>query len=170
MADTPMLLFDGNCIVCSRLAHWVQASATRAGTPTLIVRPVGDDPQALQALHPGLDIWAAYKTVHVLMPDGSMRLGGEAVAEVLRAVPQTRWLASLFALSVFGYRPFQALLNLAYIILDDIRPLLGCESCGTPSVWVGAIQWLVKLPNRAFAKPKPAPHFTARRAPVKEQK
>ena len=34
-------------------------------------------------MSPGLDIWDAYATIHLLMPDGSMRLGGEAVAEVL---------------------------------------------------------------------------------------
>jgi len=128
----PILLFDGTCKVCRHLAHWVQKSAaSQSGEPTLIVRPVGDDPKALQALAPGLDIWEAYKTVHVLLPDGSMKLGGEAIAEVLRRLPRIRWFAGIFALRLFGYRPAQALLDAAYIILDKVRPLLGCESCGT---------------------------------------
>jgi predicted DCC family thiol-disulfide oxidoreductase YuxK len=146
--DKPMLLFDGTCKVCRRLAHWVQNSAQKASQPTLIVQPVGDDPQRLRALNPGLDIWQAYKTVHVLMPDGPMKLGGEAIAEVLRRLPDTAWFARIFALRLFGHRPFQALLDEAYVILESVRPLLGCESCGTPNVWVGKIEWLM---NRSKA-------------------
>jgi predicted DCC family thiol-disulfide oxidoreductase YuxK len=165
-AAVPILLFDGTCKVCRRLAHWVQASVpTRAGTPTLIVRPVGDDPQALQALHPGLDIWAAYRTVHVLMPDGSMMLGGEAIAEILRRLPNAQWFAWSFGFRLFGVRPVQALLDAAYVLLDDVRPLLGCESCGTPSFFVGKIAWLMQLPKTGFGGGhRPAPHLTARRA------
>jgi predicted DCC family thiol-disulfide oxidoreductase YuxK len=167
-ASKPILLFDGTCKVCRGLAHWVQASAqSRSGELTLIVRPVGDDPQEIRSLHPGLDIWAAYRTVHVLMPDGSMKLGGEAIAEVLRRLPQTAWFARIFAFRVFGYRPLQAMLDEAYVILDNVRPLLGCESCGTPSFWVGKIQWLMKLPKTGFGgggHRSAAPHLTSRRA------
>jgi hypothetical protein len=48
---------------------------------------IGDDPDAPLALHPGLDIRDAYETIHLLLPDGSMKLGGEAVAEALRSCP-----------------------------------------------------------------------------------
>ena len=58
-------------------------------------------------LNPDLDIWDAYATIHVLMPDGSMKLGGEAVAEVLRDLRNTKWFAWIFAVSMFGFRPFQ---------------------------------------------------------------
>jgi hypothetical protein len=51
------------------------------------------------------------------MPDGSMKLGGEAVAEVLRSLPNTKWFAWSFAISIFGFRPFQIILNMAYAIL-----------------------------------------------------
>ena len=63
----------------------MEASAHRAsGGAKLLVRPIGDEPEALLALRPGLDIWDAYATIHLLMPDGTMRLGGEAVAEAKR--------------------------------------------------------------------------------------
>jgi hypothetical protein len=68
-----------------------------SGETSLIVQPIGDDPDALLALHPDLDIWDAYETIHLLMPDGSMKLGGEAVAEVLRSLPNTKWFAGCFA-------------------------------------------------------------------------
>jgi predicted DCC family thiol-disulfide oxidoreductase YuxK len=161
----PTLLYDGECGVCRRVGGWVERSAhERSGAPTLTVRPIGPDPAALRALAPGLDIWDAYATIHVVMPDGGMRRGGEAVAEVLRRVPATRWFAWTFALGVGRFRPFQALLNVAYAILADVRPLFGCESCGTPSAWVRALRWPFVWPSLSRTRPKPAPrapHFSA---------
>src|ERR1700678_1402188 len=104
----PILLFNDECGVCRVIARWVQRSAGRkSGETSIIVRPIGDDPDALRSLHPDLDIWDAYETIHVLMPDGSMRLGGEAVAEVLLLLPNTKWFAPSFVISIFGFRPFQ---------------------------------------------------------------
>jgi hypothetical protein len=76
----------------------------------------------------------------------------------------TRWFAWSFGLSVFGFRPFQVLLNVAYAILAEARPLLGCESCGTPHIWLRPIRWLIDLPKVVFGKnrqPSPTPHFTS---------
>ena len=170
----PILLFDDECAVCRHIAHRVQRLAqTKSGGTTIIERPIGNDPELLRSLNPDLDIWDAYATIHVVMPDGSMKLGGEAVAEVLRSLPATEWFTGTFAISVFGFRPFQAVLNFAYAILADIRPLLGCESCGTPRFWVRPIHWMIKWTKAIFgdhSKPTPAPHFTAlattRRPPV----
>jgi len=82
-----------------------------------------------------------------------MKLAGEAVAEVLRNLPSTRWFTWTFGVNVFGVRPFQAILNLAYAILADVRPVFGCESCGTPSPWCvqsdgssnGQLHYLVRV-------------------------
>jgi len=64
-----------------------------------------------ETINPGLDIWDACAVNHVIMPDGSMKLGGEAVAEVFRRVPATRWSTRRLDLVVFGGRLFQALLT-----------------------------------------------------------
>lgn len=164
----PILLFDDECGVCRRIAHWVKKSAHEpSGKPSLIERPIGDDPEALRLLNPGLDIWDAYATIHLLMPDGSMKLGGEAVAEVLRNLPQTRWFASCFSVSIFGLRPFQAILDVAYSILADVRPLFGCESCGQPRAWLRPLHWLierVKMVTGVRHQRPPIPHFTPRSA------
>jgi len=163
--DTPILLFDDQCGVCRRIARWVSASARdRSGATRVIVRPIGSDPAALRALHPGLDIWDAYATIHLLMPDGSMRLGGEAVAQVLRALRSTAWFAWCFGISILGFRPFQAVLNVAYAILADVRPLFGCDSCGTPSGWVRAIRWVIGS-LRAVISKKPRPQVTPHGSP-----
>jgi predicted DCC family thiol-disulfide oxidoreductase YuxK len=162
----PILLFNDECGVCRRIARWVAKSArSKSGEVSIIERPIGDDPDALLRLSPDLDIWEAYATIHLLMPDGSMKRGGEAVAEVLRRLSNTRWLARSFSVSVFGVRPFQSLLNLAYTILADVRPLFGCESCGTPSFWLKPIGWIVRSAKTLVGKGAhhtSAPHFTPR--------
>jgi predicted DCC family thiol-disulfide oxidoreductase YuxK len=162
--DRPILLFDDECGVCRRIAQWVRKSAGgTVGEAGITVRGIGNDPEALRSLDPTLDIWDAYATIHVLMPDGSKKLGGEAVAEVLRRLPNTRWFAGSFGLSLLGFRPFQAILNLSYAILADVRPLFGCESCGTPSRWVRPIHGVTKWVKAMFAQelhPIPTPHFT----------
>jgi predicted DCC family thiol-disulfide oxidoreductase YuxK len=119
----PILLFNDECSVCRRIARWVQKSGqSKSGETSIVERPIGDDPEALRSLNPNLDIWDAYATIHLLMPDGSMKVGGEAVAEVLRTLHNTRWFAWNFAISIFGFRPFQSMLNVAYAILADVRP------------------------------------------------
>jgi len=88
----PVLLYDDQCGVCRHIASWVRKMARDpSGSSTITDRPIGNDPKALRELNADLDIWEAYATIHVLMPDGSMKLGGEAVAEVLRRLPETRW-------------------------------------------------------------------------------
>jgi predicted DCC family thiol-disulfide oxidoreductase YuxK len=162
----PILLYNDECGVCRRVARWVQRSGqNRAGETSIVERPIGDDPQALRALNPNLDIWDAYATIHLLMPDASMKRGGEAVAEVLRTLPNTRWFSGCFSLSLFGVRPFQIALNAAYAILADVRPLFGCESCGTPSPWMRPVTWLVrraKIMVGARRHHGRSPHFSPR--------
>ena len=41
-------------------------------------------------------------------------------------------------------RMHQMILDMAYAILADVRPLFGCESCGTPSFWVRPFARILK--------------------------
>ena len=161
----PVLLFNDECAVCRTIGDWVKKSAQdKSGKASIIVRPIGDDPEELRQLDPNLDIWDAYATIHVLMPNGSMKLGGEAVAEVLRNLRHTQWFAWIFAISIFGSRPFQLVLNVAYAVLADVRPLFGCESCGKPSFWVRPIAPTIKWAKSLFAKnrhPIATTHFSS---------
>jgi predicted DCC family thiol-disulfide oxidoreductase YuxK len=161
---SPILLFNDECGVCRRIATWVKKSAsTTSGVPSVVERPIGDDPEALLALNGDLDIWDAYETIHLLMPDGSMKLGGEACAEVLRRLPNTRWIARSLGVDVLGFRPFQRMLDLGYAALSDVRPVFGCESCGTPSGWLRPMAWAAKgvraLLGRSQTSLK-SPHFS----------
>ena len=161
----PVLLFNDECGVCRSIASWVKRQVQPgSNTNPIVVRPIGQDPEELRALNQDLNIWDAYATIHLLMSDGSMKLGGEAVAEVLRNLPSTRWFTWTFTISVFGVRPFQVILNLAYAILAEVRPIFGCESCGTPSPWVRPIRWIVKWTASLFGAShhaSPNPHFTS---------
>jgi predicted DCC family thiol-disulfide oxidoreductase YuxK len=162
---SPILLFNDECGVCRRIAKWVKKSAsTTPGVSSIIERPIGDDPEALLALNEDLDIWDAYETIHLLMPDGSMKVGGQACAEVLRRLPNTKGFARCFDVGFFGFRPFQRVLDLGYLVLSDIRPAFGCESCGTPSAWVRPVAWTTKRLGSHFGRTRsesPTPHFTA---------
>jgi len=161
----PILLFNDECAVCRSIGRWVQKSAQgKSEKASIIIRPIGDDPEELRLLNPELDIWDAYATIHVLMPNGSMKVGGEAVAEVLRDLRNTKWFAWIFAISIFGFRPFQVVLNVAYAILADVRPLFGCESCDKPSFWVRPIAPTVKWAKSIFGKsrdPSATAHFSS---------
>jgi hypothetical protein len=161
----PILLFNDECAVCRSIGGWVQKSAqSKSGKTSIIVRPIGDDPDELRLLNPDLDIWDAYATIHVLMPNGSMKVGGEAVAEVLCDLRNTEWFAWIFAINILGFRPFQLVLNVAYLILADVRPLFGCESCGKPSFWVRPIAPSIKWVKSIFVKsraPSVAAHFSS---------
>jgi len=164
----PILLYDGECGVCRHVAHWVEKSArSKSGETSIILMPVGEDPDALKLINPNLTIWDAYATNYLIMPDASMKTGGEAVAEVFRILPNTKWFAGCFALSIFGYRPFQMMLNLGYAILDDIRPVFGCESCGTPSLWVRPFAATAKWLSSTFGPRRGtdvAPKLSSRKA------
>jgi hypothetical protein len=149
--------------VCRRIAKWVAHEAEKTpGESTVIERPIGDDPVALRGLNPNLDIWDAYETIHLLMPDGSMKTGGEAVAEVFRRLPTARWFAWTFAVEIFGIRPFQRLLDVGYAVLAAVRPLLGCESCGEPNRWVKPFLRLrgLRSNTRGSRTRVITPHFT----------
>jgi predicted DCC family thiol-disulfide oxidoreductase YuxK len=165
-ARTPILLYNDECGVCRHIAGWVKTSAaTSTGEAEIAITPIGADPKALRVLNPDLDIWDAYATIHMLMPDGSMRVGGEAVAETLRRLPNTKWFAWTFAIAIFGVRPFQLILDAGYTVLAAVRPLFGCESCGTPNIWLkpaaGSFRWF-KAKTSGNARRLPAPHFSGR--------
>lgn len=141
----PILLYNDECGVCRLISRWVLKRAKlKDGTASIVERPIGEDPKALLKISPNLSIWDAYATIHLVMPDGTLKLGGEAVAEVLRNIPRTKWFAWTFAVGLFGFRPFQIILNIAYAILADIRPIFGCESCGTPVFWMKPLKRLFK--------------------------
>lgn len=155
LATKPILLFNEECGACRRIARWVRRAApSPAGGVSILERPIGHDPKALHSLHPDLSIRKAHAALHVLMPDGTTKLDGEAVAEVLRRLPSTRWFARIFSIGVAGFRPFQMLLNMAYAVLVRARPIL---AIGSPPLPPGGGPG-----GRGDAKKRPSTHRHAR--------
>lgn len=170
-SSRPLLLYDDECGVCRYIAGWVRRSARAPTGPDAVdLQPIGEDPVALHALNPSLSIWDAYDTIHLLMPDGSMRLGGQAIATLLRLLPNTRWYAGIFTLRILGWQPFQQALDLAYAALSAIRPVFGCESCGRLRGWMRPFAWVAARVGVSAAvapaqgkAPAAAAHFTPRK-------
>ena len=92
--STPILLFDDECAVCRRMAHWVRSVARNGiGERTIDVRPIGEDPEALRKLDPTLDIWKVYARSHLLMPDGTILVAGDGLVRLAAFHPRLRHAA-----------------------------------------------------------------------------
>ena len=56
----PVLLFNDECGVCRSIAGWVKKQVQAgSGTTSIVVRPIGQDPEELRALNQDLNIWDA---------------------------------------------------------------------------------------------------------------
>jgi hypothetical protein len=64
LQSTPILLFNDECGVCRSIASWVKKQAQAgSGATSIVVRPIGQDPDELLSLNQDLNIWdGAYET------------------------------------------------------------------------------------------------------------
>ncbi len=96
-ADRPALFYDGECGFC-RDAVAVLSRWDREGRIELI--PFQD---AARVAKFGLALPALAAAMHLVLPDGRVVAGADAVPELGRLLPGKRWLTWLFA--VPGVRP-----------------------------------------------------------------
>jgi len=96
-ADRPTLFYDGECGFC-RDAVAVLSRWDREGRIELI--PFQDAARVAQF---GLPLPALAAAMHLVLPDGRVVAGADAVPELGRLLPGKRWLVWLFA--VPGVRP-----------------------------------------------------------------
>ena len=96
-ADRPTLFYDGECGFC-RDAVAVLSRWDREGRIELI--PFQD---AARVAKFGLPLPALAAAMHLVLPDGRVVAGADAVPELGRLLPGKRWLTWLFA--VPGVRP-----------------------------------------------------------------
>ena len=101
----PLLLYDGDCGFCRR---WV-ARCQRATRGLVAFAPFQDE--AVGRQFPGIPLPDLEQAVHLILPDGSVCRGAEAVVRLLAAGGRLRWLAWLYVhfrlfawLSEFLYR------------------------------------------------------------------
>ena len=96
-AERPTLFYDGECGFC-RDAVAVLSRWDREGRIELI--PFQDAARVAQF---GLPLPALAAAMHLVLPDGRVVVGADAVPELGRLLPGKRWLTWLFA--VPGVRP-----------------------------------------------------------------
>ena len=95
--ERPTLIYDGQCGLC-RQAVAVLSGWDRTGRVALVRF---QDEARVRAFHIPLPALAA--AMHLVLPDGRVFAGADAVPELLRLLPGKRWLAAGFALP--GVRP-----------------------------------------------------------------
>jgi predicted DCC family thiol-disulfide oxidoreductase YuxK len=93
----PTLIYDGECGICQRavvlLKRWDRER---------VLRFVSFQEGAAVARF-GIALPALAAAMHLILPDGRVYAGADAVPELLRILPGKRWLAGLFR--VPGVRP-----------------------------------------------------------------
>ena len=100
------ILFDGNCIVCDfEISHY------RRVAPDLFEMVDISSPQ-FQASHYNLTKEAVDKDMHVLTPDGDLRIGVDAFAHIWSRIPRyqvfSRWIQApgIYPVAKLGYKVF----------------------------------------------------------------
>jgi predicted DCC family thiol-disulfide oxidoreductase YuxK len=87
-AEGPTLIYDGECGLCrqavERLTRWDREHVLR-------FVPFQDGPGVAR-------FEIAPPALHLVLPDGRVYAGADAVPELLRLLPGKRWLAPLFAI------------------------------------------------------------------------
>lgn len=95
--ERPTVVFDGSCGFCRDTVDLV-ARWDRARRLVLVPFQDADRVAALGLTQP--DVAAA---LHLVLPDGRVFAGADAVAELLRLLPRLRWAAGVFRIP--GVRP-----------------------------------------------------------------
>lgn len=101
MGPSAVLIYDAECPMCRASALWLLRRAMNAGARDLELLPCRSP--ARQARFPQLTEEACLEAMQLVLPDGRVLSGADAVPELLARVPRWRWVARLFALP--GARP-----------------------------------------------------------------
>ena len=94
-----VLIYDGDCAMCRGSALWLMRLAMSGGQ--LEILPARSAPRRLRFPH--LTDEACMTAMQLVLPDGRVLAGADAMPELLRRIPRWRRLAALF--DVPGMRP-----------------------------------------------------------------
>jgi predicted DCC family thiol-disulfide oxidoreductase YuxK len=94
-----VLIYDAECPMCRASALWLMRLALTGGALEILPcrSPVRLD------RYPRISDAACMSAMQLVLPDGRVLAGADAVPELLRRIPGLGWLASVFALP--GVRP-----------------------------------------------------------------
>lgn len=94
-----VLIYDADCAMCRASALWIMRLALSAGA--LEILPCRSSTRRTR--FPAIADEACLSAMQLVLPDGRILVGADAVPELLRRIRGLRWLATLFALP--GVRP-----------------------------------------------------------------
>jgi predicted DCC family thiol-disulfide oxidoreductase YuxK len=106
-----VLIFDADCPVCRASADWIRRNAGVHEAFELL--PCRAD--ETRARFPSIEESACLRAMHLVLPDGKILAGEQALPEILRRTRRYRWAAPLFRLPGAGilsrllYRAFARL-------------------------------------------------------------
>jgi predicted DCC family thiol-disulfide oxidoreductase YuxK len=112
------LVYDGECAMCRASALWIMRRAMDGGA--LEILPCRSAPRRTR--FPQISDAQCMTAMQLVLPDGRILAGADAIPELLRRIPRWRWLAGFFALS--GVRPLGRVVY-AWIARNRMR-----VSCG----------------------------------------
>jgi predicted DCC family thiol-disulfide oxidoreductase YuxK len=96
---TAVLIYDGECAMCRASALWLMRLALSGGA--LEILPCRSEPR--RARFPQISDAECASAMQLVLPDGRVLGGADAVPELLRRIRGLGWLAAIFALP--GARP-----------------------------------------------------------------
>ena len=102
------LIFDADCPVCRAAADWVRRNAVLPGTFEYLPCRSAET----RSRFPAIAEAACLQAMHLVLPDGTILTGENAIPEILRRTRRYRWAAILFRIpgggivSRFLYRAF----------------------------------------------------------------
>lgn len=99
MSDVAVLIYDAECPMCRASALWVMRLALSRGA--LEILPCRSPVRA--ARFPTISEDACLTAMQLVLPDGRVLAGADAVPELLRRIRGLGWLAGVFGLP--GMRP-----------------------------------------------------------------
>ena len=118
---TATLIYDADCPMCRASALWLMRRALSRGA--LEILPCRSE--ARRARYPAITEDVCLTAMQLVLPDGRVLAGGDAVPEILRRVRGWGWLASAFALP--GVRPIA---RRVYAWIARNRMKLSCAAPG----------------------------------------
>jgi predicted DCC family thiol-disulfide oxidoreductase YuxK len=116
-----VLIYDGDCSMCRASALWLMRRALAGRASELEILPCRSP--ARHTRFPQVSESACLRAMQLVLPDGRVLAGADAVPEILARIPRWRWLARLFDLP--GVRP---LARHVYAWIADNRMRLSCAA------------------------------------------
>lgn len=115
--ERAVLIYDGDCGMCRASALWLMRRA-RVGDRVEIL-PCRSSPR--RARYPQISDEACMRAMQLVLPDGRVLEGADAVPELLRRLRGWRWIAA-----IFGLPPVRPVTRRVYAWVARRRMKLSC--------------------------------------------